>query len=124
MLLATEQVLRGNVAILEHQLRGFARPQAHLLFDLAAHESGRSFLDHERTMPGSPERGIHGCKNHHPVGLPAVGDEALASMEHPLGAVLATGRSDARDVAAGAGLGEPVCAVMQTGLLEYREETF
>ena len=59
-LLAAEQILFGDAAIFEHELRRLVGAEAELLFDLADREAGRALLDDERAMPGAAERRIDG----------------------------------------------------------------
>src|SRR5437667_154318 len=82
--ICTAPVHLGHAAIFQHQLRRLRRADAHLVLDLAAVKTGRALLDDERAVRGAPLRRVEGREDHHPVGAPAVGDEALAPVEHPL----------------------------------------
>ena len=109
-LLAAEEVLLRHAAVLEDELRGLARAEAHLVLDLADREPRRPLLHDERAVAGAPQRGIDRREDDVPRRARAVRDVALAPVEDPVLAVLAAARADAGDVAPGARLGERVGA--------------
>ena len=80
---------------------------------LPTREPWRALLDDERAVTGAAERGVDGREDDVPRGARAVGDVALATVEHPVLAVLAAARPDAGDVAARARLGERVGAPLE-----------
>src|SRR5207248_677071 len=79
--LLAEQVLGGNLAVLQHQFAGLRAANAHLVLDLAQLESGAVALDHEGAdaacapaLLGDREDGVD-------MRDASVGDEVLHAVE-------------------------------------------
>jgi hypothetical protein len=100
-------------AVLQHQLGGFAGPQAHLFLQLADRKPGSALLDHEGPVAGPPQGRVDGREDDHPIGPRAVGDVAFSPIEDVMVAVLLGGRLESSDVAARLGFGEAVGAPVQ-----------
>ena len=96
-----EQVLERDPAVLEHDLGGVrgADPDLRLLLALA--QARGALLDHERGLAAVAELGGDVGDDDVDVGDPAVGDEDLGPVEHPLVAVALRRRAQALDVGAG-----------------------
>ena len=105
VVLLAEQVAGRNLGLVEGDRRRVGGAQAHLVLVL---------VDRDRVVPGDDEGGdaaVAGVLvglgiDRVPVGVAAVGDEALRAVDHVLVALPDGGRAHARDVGAGVGLGQ------------------
>ena len=96
--------------VLEHDLGRLRRADAELRLLLAHGQPGGVLGNHERRLAAMPELGVHGRDHDGHVGDPAVGDEDLGAVEHPLVAVQLGRGAQRADVGAGARLGDGVGA--------------
>ena len=106
LVLLAEQVLRGHAHVGERQLAGVGRVPAELL-ELARHlEAGHALLEHEEreAVVAALLRRLHG--GHVEVRAHAVRDERLGAVHDVLAVLAARERLQARDVGAGARLGD------------------
>src|SRR5262249_57223349 len=103
--LATEQVLRRQLYLLEEQFGGVRGIEPELLKLAAAAKAGRilGFHHHQRHALG-PRARIGLRNDDDQVGVLAVGDEGLRAVEHIAVARLLRRRAHALQVGAGAGL--------------------
>ena len=110
LLLAAEQVLDRDPAVVEHDLGGVrgADPELGLLLALA--QAGGALGDDEGGLAAGAELRVDGGDDDVDVGDAAVGDEDLGPVEDPLVAVAPGGRLQALDVGAGLRLGHRVGA--------------
>ena len=105
VVLLAEQVADRNLGVVEGDRRRVRGAQAHLVLVL---------VDGDRVVLGDDEGGdaaVAGVLvglgvDRVPVGVAAVGDEALRAVDHVFVAAADRGRAHARDVRAGIGLGE------------------
>ena len=110
LLLAAEQVVARNAAVLEHDLGGLRRADAELGLLVTELQPGVVAGDDERCLPAVAERGVDGGDDHGHVGDAAVGDEGLGPVQDPVVAVALRGRAQRLDVGAGRRLGDGVGA--------------
>ena len=105
VVLLAEEVADGYLGVVEGHRRRVGCPEAHLVLVL---------VDRHRVVLGDNEGGdaaVSGVLvglgvDREPVGVAAVGDEALGAVDHVLVAAPNRGRAHARDVRAGVGLGQ------------------
>ncbi len=105
LVLLAEQVRLGHLGLVEDDRGGVRRSLAELVLLL---------VDRHRVVAGDDEGGdpavagvLVGLRvDRVPVGVAAVGDEALGAVDHPLVADLLRRRLHSRDVRPGVGLGE------------------
>ena len=105
-LVAAEQVIARDAAVLEHVGRGVVGADAELLLLVRDDEAGRALLDQERLDAGAPGRRVDRRPHHHALGAAAGGDEDLLAVEHPVVAVERRGGAHQRRIGAAARLGD------------------
>ena len=110
LLLAAEQVLDRDAAVLEDHLGGVRGADAELRLLLALAQAGGALADDEGGLAAGAEGRVDGGDDDVDVGDAAVGDEDLGPVEDPLVAVALRGRLQALDVGAGLRLGDRVGA--------------
>ena len=110
LLVAAEQVLHRDAAVLEHDLGGLRGADAELDSFLPSDRPGVSFGHDERGLAAVAELGVDGRDDDGHVGDAAVRDEDLGAVQDPLVAVALGGRAQRLDVRAGARLGHGVGA--------------
>ena len=79
-----QQVLGGNHAVFEDQLRCIAGTQAQLVFFLSRTRILRALFHHERRQPVRVRRPVGHRDHHQHVGIVAVGAEGLGAVQHPV----------------------------------------
>ena len=102
--LLPEQVLGGHLDVGERQFGGVLRIQPDLVQVAATLEALHAALDDEQREALRALVGIRARDDDHQVGVDAVGDEGLGSVEHPAAVFLLDGTGlDALEVTAGSG---------------------
>ena len=105
VVLFAEQVSDGNLGVVEGDRRRVGRPQPHLVLVLV--DGDRVVLGHDEGRDAPVAGVLVGLGvDRVPVGVAAVGDEALRAVDHVSVAAANRGRAHARDVRAGIGLGQ------------------
>ena len=110
-----QHVLRGHLAILEHQLAGVGAAHAELVELLRGREALHALLDQEGRDALRARRRIGLGVDDERVGVRPVGDPHLAAVEDEAVALLLGPRLHADDVGAGAGLAHGERAHMLAG---------
>ena len=108
LLLAAQQVVAGDAAVLEHDLRGLGRADAELRLLVAELQAGVVAGHDERGLAAVPELRVDRRDDHGHVRDAAVRDEGLGAVQDPVVTVALGGRAQRLDVGAGRGLGDGV----------------
>src|SRR5581483_6185828 len=88
LLLAAEEAVGRDADVVEDHLGRVAGPDPHLLLLLAHGQAGCAGGHDEGGLTPGAERRVDGGHHHMDAGDPAVGDEALRAVEHPIRPVL------------------------------------
>src|SRR5690242_20636763 len=75
-----KQVILGNAAIAEEELRGLRGAQAQLLFNAAYGKARRAFGDDKRANAGAAPLGVNGGEDHNQISPRAVGNKMLLAV--------------------------------------------
>src|SRR5437870_5758273 len=102
-LVGPEQVVFRNAAIVEDDLRGVARADAHLVLNLADLQAWGVVFHDKRSNPEVRAAPVERREDDVDVRDPAIRDEALDAVQDPLVAFLLRRRRDVGDVGAGVG---------------------
>jgi hypothetical protein len=100
----TQQVCRRNPDSVEEEFRGVLRVQSYLVELSSPGEARGACLDDDQAKPARTGRGIGPGDHDDQIGVNAVRDERLLSVDHPCPAITSRGRAYALHVAARAGL--------------------
>ena len=103
---AAEQVVLGDPAVLEAEVRGVGRTDTELVLESIEDQTRVVALDHERLDRGAALLAIERGPDHDQLGPVAGGHEDLLAVQHVLVALERCGRPDRRGVRSGLGLGD------------------